>query len=330
MTRQYPLLFVLSLTASPLIAQVSQSALLDTVRANIYIHTVSPEQQRTAERAIATLDSAPGSSAATRLEAHAVLEEYLRGYLDDDDGITVHAKTVMALAGRLDSADRVRLAPQLIHAYRDLAEVMAGHGDIQSAVDLLTHAPAALPGVPDVAAGLADEVARYRLIGQAPPPIAAPHWFNAADGTTLDLSRGCPITIVEFSAYWCHGCVLSYPDLLAVQKKYGANQVRLVVVTNLLGRFRGDTGLTLDVELARLKQYFTQEQGLTGPIAVSDRPASEESYGLIADAYHVFFIPETLIIDSRGRVARIFVGWDKRNGDRVDQAVRLALTQRQR
>ncbi len=45
----------------------------------------------------------------------------------------------------------------------------------------------------------------------------------------------------------------------------------------------------------------------------------------LQEAYHVYFIPETLIIDGQGRIARILVGWDKGNGSRVDKAVRLAL-----
>lgn len=138
------------LTASPVAAQVNEAALLDTVRADIYTHTVPPQQRRTAERIIATLDSVPGVRAASRIEAHAMIGEYLRAAIDDEDGITLHAKAIMALAGQLDSADRVRLAPQPIHAYRDLAEVIAGHGDIPAALELLANAPATLRGAPGV------------------------------------------------------------------------------------------------------------------------------------------------------------------------------------
>jgi thiol-disulfide isomerase/thioredoxin len=321
------ILVTLLLTASQVGAQVNEAALVDSVHTNIYHPNVTALEMQTGQRIIATLDSARGVSIASRVEAHAMIEEYLRAAVDDEDGITLHATTIMGLAGQLDSASRVRLASQLIHAYRDRAEVIAGHGDTPAALDLLTHAPAALPGVPGVAEGLADEVARYRMIGQTPPSITATHWLNAADGTTLDLSRGGPVTIIAFSAWWCPACSLSYPELLAAQQKYGADKVRLVLVTNLMGQFRSDTGLTTDAELGKLKQYFTGEHGLSCPIAVGDfaKESDEGDYGPIAKAYHVFFIPETLIIDRQGRVRRILVGWDKGNGTRVDEAVRLAL-----
>lgn len=321
------ILVAVVLTASQLGAQVNETALFDSLRTTIYHPNVTPQQLETSKAIIATLDSAPGVSIASRVKAHALIEEYFRIAVDDEDGVTLHAKTIMELAGQLDSASRVLVASQLIHAYRDQAQIIAGHGDAPAAIDFLTHAPAALPGVPNVAEGLADELARYRMIGQAAPSITAPHWFNAADGTTLDLSRGGPVTIVAFSAWWCKACTLSYPELLAVEQKYGPDKVRLVLVTNLMGQFRKDTALTTDAELGKLKQYFTGEHGLSCPIAVDDLAKENDygDYGPIANAYHVLFIPETLIIDRQGRVRRILVGWDKGNGTRLDNAVRLAL-----
>lgn len=312
----------LSLIASVAHAQTKEAALVDAVRANLEPPITIPHLQA-AERARATLDSLPGASAAARVEANAILGQFFRE-VDYDDGIAFHANAVIELAPRVDSADRVRLSHQLIYAYRNLAEVVAGHGNTPTALELLEHAQAGLPGVPGVAEGLADEVARYRMVGQAPPPITAPHWFNATTGTTtIDPSRGGPVTIVELTAWWCAACTRSYPDLVALQKKYGADKVRLVMATNLMGQFRADTGLTPAAELLKLRAYFTDEHKLACPIAVADNPG--EGQDPIAKAYHVYAIPETLVIDRQGRVTRILLGWDEGNGGRVDEAVRLAL-----
>jgi thiol-disulfide isomerase/thioredoxin len=305
-----------------LILQVATAvALLGTVRSNLK-PPITIEHLQAAERARAELDSLPGASAATRIEAHALLGQLFRE-VDYDDGIAFHANAVMELATRLDSADRVRLAHPLIYAYRNLAEVVAGHGDTPTALALLTNAPAGLSGVPGVREGLADEIARYRMVGQPAPPITAPNWFNTPAGTTtLDPSAGGRVTIVEISAWWCAACTRSYPALLDVQKKYGA-KVRLMLETNLMGQFRADTNLTPPVELAKLREYFTSEHQLTCPIAVADNPG--EALDPNGKAYHVYAIPETLVIDPQGRVTRILLGWDEGNGQRVDDAVRLAL-----
>ncbi len=303
-------------------AQTKEAALVDAVRANL-APPITIEHLQAAERARAALDSLPGASAAARVEAHSLLGQLFRD-VDYDDGIAFHANAVMELVAKLDSADRVRFAHQLIYAYRNLAEVVAGHGNTPTALELLVHAPAGLPGVPGVTEGLADEIARYRMVGQPPPPITAPHWFNAPTGTrTMDPSRGGPVTIVELTAWWCAACTRSYPDLIAVQKKYGADKVRLIMATNLMGQFRTDTALTPSVELEKLKDYFTVEHKLACPVAVADNPG--EGLDPVSKAYHVYAIPETLVIDRQGRVTRILLGWDEGNGGRVDEAVRLAL-----
>jgi thiol-disulfide isomerase/thioredoxin len=305
-----------------LILQVATAvALLGTVRSNLQ-PPITIEHLQAAERARAKLDSLPGASAANRIEAHAMLGQLYRD-VDYDDGIAFHANAVIDLSKRLDSADRVGLAHQLIYAYRNLAEVVAGHGDTPTALAILTNAPGGLVGVPGVTEGLADEIARYKMVGQPAPPITAPQWFNAPAGTTtLDPSSPGHVTIVEITAWWCAACTRSYPALLDVQKKYGT-KVRLMMATNLMGQFRTDTNLTPPVELAKLRDYFTGEHHLACPIAVADNPG--EAMDANSQAYHVYAIPETLVIDPQGRVARILLGWDEGNGQRVDDAVRLAL-----
>jgi thiol-disulfide isomerase/thioredoxin len=302
-------------------AQTNESSLLDAVRKNLE-PPLTMQHLQAAERARAGLDSLPGASAATRVEAHAMLGQFFRD-IDYDDGIAFHANAVMELASRLDSTQRVHLSHQLIYAYRNLAEVVAGHGNTPTALELLIHAPAGLPGVPGVVDGLADEVARYQMVGQPPPRITAPHWFNEPTGTTtIDPSSGGPVTVVELTAWWCPACTRSYPALLDLQKKYGS-QLRVVLATSLMGRFRADSGLSPSVELAKLREYFTVEHKLACPIAIADNPGEEVDP--VGKAYHVYAIPETLVIDRQGRVTRILLGWDEGNPQRVDEAIKLAL-----
>jgi hypothetical protein len=189
---------------------------------------------------------------------------------------------------------------------------------------LLTGAPAALPGVPHVADDLADEVARYRLIGHPAPPIAAPHWLGAPPGTTrIDAATTGTVTVVEITAWWCPACVRSYPALLDVVKHYGARNVRVVLATSLMGQLRADTGLTPPVELAKLDAYYHREHALTAPVAVSDQPTTDPDP--ISAAYHVYAIPEVVVTDRHGIVQRIFLGWDEGNPQRLDEAVGAAL-----
>jgi thiol-disulfide isomerase/thioredoxin len=297
-------------------------ALVAAVRADLR-PPLTIEHIRAAEKARADLDHLSDSVAGAKIEVHGLLGQLLRD-IDYDDGIAFHANAIIDLAPKLDSADRVRLAHPLIYAYRNLAEVVAGHGNTPVALQLLINAPAGLRGVPGVVDGLADEVARYQMVGQRAPAIAAPHWFNTAANTeTLDPGAGGPVTIIELTAWWCAACERSYAELDAIQKKYGANRVRLVMSTSLMGRFRRDTALAPDAELAKLRAYYTTEHKLTCPIAVADDPG--ESLDPVSKRYHVYAIPETVIIDRHGIVQRILLGWDEGNGKRVDEAITAAL-----
>jgi hypothetical protein len=297
--------------------------LLDTVRARLH-PPLTLEGLQAAERARATLDQYDSPAAIpARVEANAELGQLFRD-IDLDTAIAFHATAVMALAPRLDAADRVRLAKPLIHAYRNLAEVRAGHGDPAAALALLESAPAALPGVPGVADALADEVARYRMIGHPAPAIAAPHWLGAPAGTTrIDPAKVGAATVVEITAWWCAACQRSYPALLDVARHYGPTNVHVVLATSLMGQIRADTGLTPAVELTKLDDYYQREHGLSGPIAVADQPASGADP--ISAAYHVYAIPEVVITDRHGIVQRILLGWDEGNPQRLDEAVGAAL-----
>jgi hypothetical protein len=298
-------------------------ALLDTVRAHLK-PPLTFEGLQAAEQARATLDKLGTADAIpAQVEANATLGQLFRD-IDLDTAIAFHATAVIALAPRLDAADRVRLAKSLIYAYRNLAEVRAGHGDPSAALTLLESAPAALPGVPGVAEDLADEVARYRMIGHAAPAIVAPHWLGAPAGTTrVDPAQAGTVTVVEITAWWCAACQRSYPALLDVVKRYGARNVRVVLATNLMGQIRADTGLAPTVELTKLDDYYHREHALGAPVAVADQPASGTDP--ISAAYHVYAIPEVVITDRHGIVQRILLGWDEGNPRRLDDAVAAAL-----
>lgn len=298
--------------------------LLETIHTDLRGSALTMEQVQDAERARAELDAMPEGVDGYKVAANDALGMLFRA-ADLDTGIAYHARAVMALAPHLDSADCVRLAHALIHAYRNLAEVEAGHGQPKQALALLRGAPAALPQVPGVAHELETEVARYEMIGRPALSISAPHWFGAPAGTkTIDPGAGGAVTIIEETAWWCAACNRSYPALLRIQHRYG-DKVHVLLATSLMGRFRADTNLAPNAELAKLRDYFGVENGLPYPIAVADSPGEDADHDAISIRYHVYAIPQVVVVDTRGVVRHILLGWDPGNDDRLDHAVAQAL-----
>lgn len=299
----------LAMFASVAHAQTKEAALLDTAAA-ILKGPLTVERVQAAERATSALDELPGASANSRAWAHVML---LQAYsvADMDSAVMLHANTVLAIEPHLEPAQRAKFAPALTATYRDLAAVIAGHGDAAAALRLLASAPASL--APD----LADDVARYEMVGRPAPPLTAPQWFNAP-GSEVRLGGGS-VTVLELTAWWCGSCVRSYPTLLSLTRSYG-DRVRVVLATGLLGYFRGDTAITAAAETEKLRAYFTTEEHFTCPIAVGAR-----DHDAIAEAYHGAAIPQIVVIDGHGIVRRVLMGWDAGNAQRVDEAIRLAL-----
>jgi hypothetical protein len=300
-------------------------ALLETIHTDLRSNPLAMEQLQDAERARAQIDAMPESMDGYKVAANDALGMLFRA-ADLDTGIAYHARAVMALAPHLDSADDVRLAHPLIHAYRNLAEVEAGHGQPKQALALLHGAPAALPHVPGVVEELATEVARYEMIGHPAPPISSPHWFGSPAGTkTMYPGTGGAVTIIEETAWWCAACNRSYPALLRIQHHYG-DKVRVLLATSLMGRFRADTGLAPNAELAKLHDYFATENGLPYPVAVADSPGEDADHDAISIRYHVYAIPQVVVVDAKGIVRHILLGWDPGNDDRLEHAVAQAMS----
>jgi hypothetical protein len=112
--------------------------------------------------------------------------------------------------------------------------------------------------------------------------------------------------------------------VLRIQHRYG-DKVRVVMATSLMGRFRADSDMTPIAEMGKLRDYFAVENALPYPIAVAENPG-EEDHDSISNTYHVYAIPQIVVVDAHGVVRHILIGWDPGNDDRLDRAVGAALS----
>ena len=108
------------------------------------------------------------------------------------------------------------------------------------------------------------------------------------------------IIILDFWASWCGPCLQAMPQVDRVAHEYSDRDVRLVAV-NL-----EETPERIKAALERLKL---------------DTTVALDKNGRIAEKYGATAIPQTVIIDRDGVVARLFVG----GGARFDDQIRTAL-----
>jgi thiol-disulfide isomerase/thioredoxin len=282
-------------------------------------HPKSAERNATAERYVEQLDALGDAALEQRITAHSALNNYYRGD-DIDEGIIRHSTWMIDAGKRLDAEQRKKFAGSMISAYVNLAEAVAGQGDNDRAIELLKRAPAEWPEAAAAGARVKDVLARYMLVGTAAPPISAPVWLNRADTAPLDLKG--KVTLLEFTAHWCGPCKESYPGMKRLQQRFPKDAFEIVFYTRTYGYFEKERNLSPEHEIERDRKYYA-DYGLTMPIAIGP-PSSVMVDGKakfpedpVENAYAVGGIPQINVIDKKGNIRLVMIGYDDANEEKL-------------
>jgi thiol-disulfide isomerase/thioredoxin len=306
-----------ALDASRAVPEEHAKVLVAAIRASLR-QPVSESRNAAAEKLVDQVEALPATLVRERIEAHGALNSYYRAD-DIDAGIIRHSTRLIELNKGLTPEQRVApIANVLTAAYENLAEALAGQEQNDKALDVLRRAPAELAGVPSVAERLQPTLERYQLVGTPGAAIEAPTWLNVPAGTTKIDMKGS-VTWLQFTAHWCGPCRESYPAVGRMLQKFGAKGFRVVMATQYYGYFESRRNLAPADELAALTEYFPKH-GLSVPTAVADNlpPVTENGKTVrrvnVNDAhYKVSGIPQIQLIDKKGNIRLIMIGFDEAN-----------------
>ena len=113
------------------------------------------------------------------------------------------------------------------------------------------------------------------------------------------------MVLVDFWATWCGPCRMIAPRLSALQDKLGAQGLSVVGVTT---------------DPAEKAATYTELSGIKYP-SLSD-PGS-----MVSRAYHVSGIPSLFVVDRRGVVREVFVGFDPTRDAKLEALVQALLAE---
>ncbi len=311
----------------------------ETERANILVQAVrlgllepkGDARNARLEQHVDELDKLSTAVLEQKISVHSSMNSYYR-FDDIDAGIIKHASWLIETGRTCEPALRTRYGSTFASAYVNMAEAWAGQGMNDKALELLERGLKDLADLKNTTNYISSVLPRYNLVGTPGAAITAPRWLNmTATPGRVDMEGH--VTLLEFTAHWCGPCKESYPGIKRLLARYGSQGFRVVLATEMYGYFGTERNLTPDQEFERDREYF-QKEGMNVPIAVSER-SSENVNGRSVykpnpndAAYKVGGIPQIQLIDRKGRIRLIMVGYDDANEARLAKIIEGLLAEK--
>jgi hypothetical protein len=282
----------------------------------------TPAQFARAESLATRLDALPDSANDLKLLGQRKLLVESRD-LDAHASIAYHARRVLDLVHAVGTSTSLA-GDFIVEASADLAEELAENDAIDSAFAVIDRARSEVDSARFASSALPAARARYGLVGRPAPPIDAPHWFNAPENEgPRELARG-KVTLIQFTGVACAPCRESYSSMTAIYNRFDRSSFDMLFATGLSGDFAGKK-MTSAEELAANREYYVGRYGFSFPIAVQEaRPATDPNW----ERYHVGGIPQFVLVDRKGVVRYIALGWDASSAARFEKRVAGLIAER--
>ena len=277
------------------------------------------------------IDALPQSVNLQKIAAHEALFRSYQ-YLEVDLAVQAHTRAIITFAKRVHAHVKTAEAPggpagkidasMLLSVYMYAAMIEGNFGHEDAGIALLQQARLDHPEIePKHFDAMHNPIVdRLRLIGQPARSVTSEHWFNTPDSTRT-MGVGGDVTLIGFTAHWCPPCQATYGPLQALSDSLSSRGLRVFFATEFYGYVGSKRGLTEAQEVDATRQYYAGKH-ISFPIAMLGaapnagdtaprEPSPEYAF------YQIQQVPQTVIIDRRGKVRRIIMGWDPANSERL-------------
>jgi thiol-disulfide isomerase/thioredoxin len=149
-----------------------------------------------------------------------------------------------------------------------------------------------------------DDMVRMDLVGTFAPTWKDVESVSGSFPPSIAAMRG-RVVLLDFWATWCGPCRVVIPKLGALQSRYGA---------------QGLSVLGVSTENPQDVAAFTQRMAVHYAVASDKHAETTRSYGVVS-------LPTLVVIDKRGVVRDVAIGYDSSEDARLDASVRSLLAE---
>ena len=149
-----------------------------------------------------------------------------------------------------------------------------------------------------------DEMMRMDLVGTFAPTWKDVQAVSGSFPSSIGAFRG-KVVLLDFWATWCVPCRVLMPKLGDLQARYGA---------------QGLAVLGVSTEEAQEVALFVRQAAVPYAVGVDRHAETTRSYGVVS-------LPTLVVIDKRGVVRDVAVGYDPADDSRLEATVRSLLAE---
>ncbi len=202
--------------------------------------------------------------------------------------------------------DRIlRIATERVAQGQDVVRAVASHvvGDVVE-MALLRAGKEQSVQVTLVSMPSPDDIVRMDLVGNFAPTWKDVESVSGSFPSSIAALRG-HVVLLDFWATWCGPCRVVVPKLGALQARYGA---------------QGLSVLGVSTEDAQEVALFAQRMSVRYAVAIDKHAETTRSYGVMS-------LPTLVVIDKRGIVRDVSIGYDSGEDAHLENSVRSLLAE---
>ena len=128
------------------------------------------------------------------------------------------------------------------------------------------------------------------------------------------------VIVLDFFAHWCVPCKRAFPELRDFYSHYKPRGLELVGVTSFYGYYGAEQNISPSAEFEKMGQ-FVKELNLTWPVAFDPKKTFAKSYGVGA-------IPQIVIIDRKGMIRMVQVGYEPAKREVIEAEITKLLDEK--